>query len=111
MYLRPRSIAEKFIVEEKITRLDDSGRSVVEFKPSGEILFGVISMTTPVEIEKYKSLRHEITHIIVQRYGTAKAKVGDMLVKADKKFLVQAVEDIAGIGHWINYFVTDRRDL
>ena len=111
MYLRPRTLAEKFLVEEKITRLDDRGRPAVEFKPTGEIIFGVISMATPTEVEKYKAVHHEISHVIVQRGGRPKAKVGDLLVKVDKKYLVQSVEDIAGMGQWINYFVNMRADL
>ena len=111
MYLRPRSVFEKFIVEERIKNLDDRGSPIVRFRPTGEILFGVISITTPVEVEKYKTLRHEISHFIVQRGGYVKAKVGDLLVKEDKKFLVQAIENVAGMGQWYYYLVNERHDL
>ena len=103
MYLRPRSPFEKFLVHEKITRLDEIGRQVVEFKPTGEILFGVISITNATEVEKYKALRHEVSHTIVQRGGRIMARVGDLLVKEDGKYL-------AG-GQWYYYWVNRRNDL
>ena len=110
MYLRPRSPFEKFLVHEKITRLDEIGRQVVEFKPTGEILFGVVSITNATEVEKYKALRHEVSHTIVQRGGRIMARVGDLLVKEDGKYLVQDVETVAG-GQWYYYWVNRRNDL
>lgn len=110
MYLRPRSVFEKFLVHEKITRLDEIGRQVVEFKPTGEILFGVISITDALEVEKYKALHHEVSHTIVQRGGRPMARVGDLLVNAHEKFLVQDVETVAG-GQWYWYQVNRRSDL
>ena len=111
MYLRPRMVFEKFLVHEKITRLDERGRQVIEFEPTGEVLFGVISITDAVEVEKYKALRHEVSHTIVQRGGCPKARVGDLLVKGEKKYLVQDVEDVAGMGQWIYYQTMARCDI
>lgn len=110
MYLRPRMLFEKFLVHEKITRLDEIGHPRVKFKPTGEILFGAVSITTPAEVEKYKALRHEVTHTIVQRGGRPMANVGDLLVNAHEKFLVQDVETVAG-GQWYWYQVNRRSDL
>lgn len=107
MLMRPRSLFDKYIVEEKITRVNEIGRQVVEYKPNGEIINGCISQTNPAEVEKYKLLRHEITHVIISK-GKIKAKEGDLLIKIDKKYLVQNVEQIAD---WTNYFVKERRDL
>ena len=111
MYLRPRNVFEKFIVEEKVSSLDERGSRIARFEPTDKILFGVISITTPVEVEKYKKLRHEVSHFIVQHGGSQKANVGDLLVKEDKKYLVQAVENIAGMGQWRYYLVNERNDL
>ena len=111
MYLRPRSVFEKFLVEEKITRLDERGRQSIEFKPTGEILFGVISITDALEVEKYTALHHEVSHTIVQRGGRPMARVGDLLVKEDKKYLVQDVENVAGMGQWYYYWCNLRNDV
>ena len=86
MYLRPRQIFEKFLVTAKITRLNDSGRSVVEFKPTGEVLFGVVSSAEPKEVERWKTLSHTVTHVIIQHLGRVKAKVGDCLIKGEKNY-------------------------
>lgn len=110
MYLRPRQIGEKFIVQEKITRVDETGRTVIEFKPTGEILFGVLSYLNPVEVEKWSGTKHESTDVIVQRFGRTKAAVGDKLVQGDKVYLVQSIEEVANSG-WRLYYVKERGDL
>ena len=110
MYLRPRQIGEKFIVEEKITRVDETGRAVVEFKPKGEILFGVLSQLNPKEVEKWQGTKHEATDVIIQKFGRTKANVGDKLIKGDKVYLVQSLEEVANSG-WRLYYVKERGDL
>lgn len=111
MYLRPRSIFEKFLVEEKLTRINEIGRQVVEYKPTGEELFGVVSSAAPLEIERWKQLSHDVTHTIVQKLGRIHAKVGDRLVKEDKIYLVEAIDNPAGLGQWYIYFVKERADV
>lgn len=111
MYLHPRSVLEKFLVAEKITRLDEIGNSRIEYKDTGNILFGVVSTSTPYEREKFKGLKHEVTHTIIQPLGEARAMVGDLLIKNEKKFLVQAVENPAGLGQFWIYYVNERHDL
>ena len=111
MYLRPRSIFEVFLIAEKITRLDEMGNSRIEYKDTGKILFGVISASTPYEREKFKGLKHETSHYIVQKLGDVRAMVGDLLIKGEKKYLVQAVENPAGLGQYFIYFVNERHDL
>ena len=110
MYLRPRQIFEKFIIEEKINRLDERGSQKIDFKPNG-IIFGVVTRADQSEMEKLGTLHHDVTHKIVQRGGSAKAKVGDRLIGGEKNFLVQAVDNPAGIGQWFCYYVTERFDL
>lgn len=107
MYLRPRTLAEKFLVAEKVTRLNEIGRAKVEFHLTGEIIFGILSETRPEEVEKYKATHHEVTHVLVSR-SNKRAKIGDILIKVDKKYLVQNVEEI---GAWTNYFICERADL
>ena len=111
MYLRPRQIFERFLVEEKIDRLDARGGQCSEYKPTGEAVFCVVTRADPTEIEKMKSLHHDVSHVLVQRGGRAKAKVGDRLIGGERKFLVQAVDNPGGIGQWYAYFCNERFDL
>ena len=111
MYLKPRQIFERFLVEEQISRVDENGRVVKEFQPTGEILLGVVSSVNPDESEKFRGLKHEVTHKIVQRLGTVKARIGDKLICGDKVFLVEAVDDVLSLGQWRIHFVTRRGDL
>lgn len=111
MYLRPRQVFEKFLVTTKITRINDIGRSVTEFKPKGEILFGVVSSAEPKEVERWKALSHTVTHVVIQHLGHIKAQVGDCLISGEKKFLVQAVDNPAGLGQFTIYYCEERFDL
>lgn len=110
MYLRPRGVFEKFIVTRKESYLDARGNQRVEFKPAGD-LFGVIASADPNEQEKFKALKHEVTHTIVQRLGNARANVGDVLINGARKFVVQAVDNPAGLGQWYIYYAKERFDL
>ena len=74
-------------------------------------LFGVISTVEPHEVEKWRGLKHTVTHKIVQRLGTSRAQVGDKLIKADKIFFVEAVDDVSGLGQFFVYFVSERSDV
>ncbi len=111
MYLKPRQIFEKFLVEEKISRINDIGRQAVEFKATGAEIFGVVSSAEPYEREKFKGLKHEISHVIIQKLGAIKAKVGDRLINGEKIFCVEAVDNPAGLGQWYLYYVSERFDL
>ena len=110
MYLRPRQIGEKFIVQEKITRVDETGRAVVEYKQNGTILFGVLSYLNPTEVEQWQGTKHFASDVIIQKFGRTKANVGDKLVQGDKVYLVQSIEEVANSG-WRLYYVKERGDL
>ena len=110
MYLRPRSIYEKLQIEEKITRLNETGRQVVEFKPTGEEILGVVSTAEPADREKFKGLKHEVSHVIIQHLSRLKAKVGDRLIKGDKIYYVEATDEPAGFGQWYLYWCSERYD-
>ena len=111
MYLRPRQIFEKFLVAEKFNRLNARGQQSVEFVPTGEEVFCVVTNANLKEMERLKTLHHEVTHALAQRHGHAKAKVGDMLIGGMRKFLIQATDNPAGVGFWIVYFCKERFDL
>ena len=111
MYLRPRQIFQKFIVEEKRTRIDERGRQIVEFVATGAEIFGVVSSINQKEAEKWKALNHTVDTVICQHKGRVKAKVGDLLAREDKTFLIQAVNDVVGLGEFYIYFCQERLDL
>ena len=108
MYLRPRTLGKKFLVEEKITRVDETGRAVVEFKPKGDVLFGVLSYLNPTEVEQWQGTKHFASDVIIQKFGRTKASVGDKLIHGETVYLVQSIEEVAG---WRLYYVKERGDL
>jgi len=110
MYLRPMMIAEKFIVEEKRTRIAPDGRQIVEYKPSGEEILGVISTIETFEREKFKGTKHEASHGIVQRLGRIKAKAGDRLISGGRKFIVSHIDNPGGLSQWYVYWCNERFD-
>ena len=110
MYLRPRSLFEKFLVEEKRTRIAADGRQIVEFVPSGEEILGVISTIETFEREKFKGTKREASHGIVQRLGRIKAKAGDRLISGDRKFIVSHIDNPGGLSQWYVYWVQQRFD-
>lgn len=111
MYLKPRQIFERFIVERKQVRISDTGRQVVEYKATGDEILGVVSSLKQNEVEKFKALKHEVDCVVVQRLGAIKADVGDRLVKAERKYYVEAVENPAGLGQFYLYYCNERKDL
>ena len=108
MYLRPREVFSRFLVEESVSRVDEGGRVVKDFQPVGE-LFGALTSTNPHEVEKFHGLKHDATHKIVVRWGRVDLKAGDRLVRGDEIYLVQAAEDAAG--QFTIVYVTKRGDL
>ena len=110
MYVRPRMLFEKFLVEGAVARADDNGRVIKSYEPSGE-LFGCISTITPNEAEKLSGLKHKATHRIVVRWGRTCARSGDKLIRGDKVYLVETVDDIARLGQFTVIYVTQRGDL
>lgn len=110
MFLSPRRFVEKFLVEEKRTRLDEFGNQRVTFEPAGD-LSGIISSVNPQERERYKGLKHVVAHKIVQHLGTARARIGDRLIKADKIYFVEDINDVSNLGLFYIYYVSERSDV
>lgn len=111
MYLKPRSIFERFLIERKQTRISDTGRQAIEYSATGDEILGVISSLKQNEVEKFKALKHEVDCVIIQRLGAIKANVGDRLVKADRKYYVESVENPAGVSQFYLYFCNERKDV
>lgn len=108
MYLRPRQCFTKYLVFERQSRLDLRGREVVEFIPTAAQILGAVSTLKSYEMERFKHTSLKVDFVIVQR-GSPKAKIGDLLVCAEKKFLIQYVENI--LEQWTLYYVERRFDL
>ena len=104
------SIAERFLVEEKTTRIDNQGRQIVTFTPTNEEILGVISTIETFEREKFKGTKHEASHGIVQRLGRIKAKPGDRLINGDRKFIVSHIDNPGGLSQYYIYFCNERFD-
>ena len=87
-----------------------SGRS-----PQGEF-FGMLTEATPKEVEQHKQLGSPITHTILQRGTTNRAKATDILELEEgcktRSFLVQGEpQDPGELGHFLIYKVEERADL
>lgn len=111
LYLKPKSIFEKFLVERKRDRISEIGRQKNEYVATGDEILGVISSLKTNEVEKFKSLKHDVDCVIIQKLGMVKAEIGDRLVKADRKYHVEAVENAAGLGQFYFYYCNSRFDL
>lgn len=107
MYLKPRQLFDEFVIQKLISRVDEGGRVVKIFEPSGR-LFGCISNVNPSEAEKFMGLKHNVTHKIVQFWGRTTASTGDKLIRADKIYLI---EHVAKIQQFTVYHVNERSDL
>lgn len=101
----------RFVVEEKQTRIDDMGRQAIEYVPTGEEILGVLSTIEPFEREKFKGIKSECDHAIVQRLGHIKCKIGDRLISANKVYLVKAIDNPGELSQWYVYYVAERQDL
>lgn len=110
MYLRPRSVFENFLVYEKRQRISDIGRQKVEYVPVRQMC-GVLSAVKPTEREKLGGVKHETSHLLIQKRGPQAAQVGDLFLKGERKYLCLAVENPCGIGQFWLYYVTERADL
>ena len=107
MYIRPRHAFERFLVQRKVSRADEAGRVIVEFKDAG-ILFAAIDTLRPHEIDKWRALKHEVDVVLIQHGGEAPAQIGDRLIGGARSFLVQHVE--ATLGGWYLYYCAERFD-
>lgn len=78
---------------------------------------GMITQASPAEIEQHKQLGSPITHTIVQRGTTNRAKATDILELDDgsqnpRRFMVQGEpQDPGELGHFLVYKVEERADL
>lgn len=75
-------------------------------------LFGILSVATPEEIERWGTTEHPISHKIVQYGGKNKAADQDVLVFNGKRYYVQrSPRNPGGLGHFTVYYCEERRGL
>ena len=114
--LRPGQGFKRFTVMRRSTGLSATGRPITtEPQRHGEF-FGMISQATPREIEQWNQVGTPITHTIVQRGTTCRAKSGDELeleaAGGKRRFRVQGEpQDPGELGNFLIYKVEERRDL
>lgn len=114
--LRPGQGNKLFRVLRREGGLTAKGRPTTSvLKPQGEF-YGIISRASPKEIEQHKQLGTPITHTIIQRGTTNRAKATDILELDDgcatRRFLVQGDPRNPGeLGHFTVYKVEERDDL
>lgn len=119
--LRPGQGFKRFTILRRDGATTPGGRPYTgALSPCGEF-FGIITQANPKEIEQYKQLGTPITHTIVQRGTTARAKATDVLELhpvacerdgGGRRFLVQGdPKDPGELGHFLIYQVEERKDL
>ena len=116
--LRPGQGFKPFLVLRRVGGISNTGRAHTNsLAPQGEF-YGMITQADPKEIERHKALGTPITHTIVQRGTTNRAKGTDILVLRQgcgdkpRRFLVQGdPKDPGELGHVLIYKVEERADL
>ena len=110
--LRPGQGFKKFNILLRKAGVSETGRPTTKnLEPAGS-LTGIISQASQQEKEQWKQSGHPITHTIVQRGTTDRAKAMDVLELPDgRRFLVQGVQDPGELGHFTVYHVEEREDL
>lgn len=114
--LRPGQGFQLFHVMRKSGGVTATGRPTsAAHQPAGEF-YGMITQASPKEIEQHKQLGTPITHTIVQRGTTNRAKATDVLVLGEgdtaRYFQVQGEpRDPGELGHFLVYTVEERADL
>ena len=114
--LRPGQGFKLFRVLRRVGITTNTGRPTTSSLASQGEFYGMISQADPKEVEQYKQLGSPITHTIVQRGTTFRAKATDVLElecgKSRRRFLVQGdPKDPGELGHFLIYRVEERDDL
>lgn len=116
--LRPGQGFKKFRVLRRVGVTTSTGRPTTSSLASQGEFYGMITQADPKEIERHKQLGTPITHTIVQRGTTHRAKATDVLELSEccgdkvRRFLVQGEpKDPGELGHFLIYRVEERTDL
>ena len=116
--LRPGQGFKLFRVLRRVGITTNTGRPTTSSLASQGEFYGIISQASAKEIEQHKQLGSPITHTIVQRGTTFRAKATDILELGEgcgdkkRRFLVQGEpKDPGELGHFLIYTVEERADL
>lgn len=106
--LRPGQGAMRFKHLKSTSGLSSTGRAGCSstYEVKGEIL-GILSETTPKEIERWGTTEKPISHKIVQHGGIHKAAADDILKLVEK--VVEKVEKQEVVKEVVRYFYIQRR--
>ena len=116
--LRPGQGFKLFRVLRKVGNTTNTGRPhTSSLKSQGEF-YGMLTEASPEDIERYRKLDTPVTHTIVQRGTTNRAKAKDILELVDssgekpRRFQVTKDPKNPGeLGHFLIYKVEERDDL
>lgn len=111
MYLRPGNLYKDFIIEEKSSTIDTTGRPKPKYEGTGnKMLRGALAEAKDSQKIRWEQLQHPITHTIVQN-GIPKAKVEDKLVLNNRAFFIRGVDEPGSLGICTIYYVEERKDV
>ena len=116
--LRPGQGFKLFRILRRVGGTTNSGRPHTNSKaPQGEF-YGMLTQASPKELEQHKQLGSPITHTLLQRGTTPRAKDADILELVTgcgdkaRKFMVKGEpQDHGELGFFLVYKVEERADL
>lgn len=116
--LRPGQGFKKFRVLRRSGGTTETGRPRKGAEVAIGEFYGMITQASPAEREQHKQLGSPITHTILQRGTTNRAKATDVIALVDaegnngRRFHVQGEpQDPGELGHFLIYKVEERADL
>lgn len=116
--LRPGQGFKLFRILRRVGATTDTGRPHTNSKaPQGEF-YGMLTQASPTEIEQHKQLGSPITHTLLQRGTSPRAKATDILElvtgssEKGRYFTVKGEpKDHGELGFFLVYKVEERADL
>lgn len=110
-YLRPGQVFLDFLVEHAQSGVDGHGRPVRGYDAEHPVLIRAAIASADAEArERYSRPEHPVTHSIVH-LAPPVAEVDDRMVRGDRHYYVNGVEDPGGLGLWAIYYVEERRGV
>ena len=114
--MMPGQELREFVVSKPETRSTENRRAGLfnQYVKVGTI-WAILAQAKPEETQRWRQLNHPVSHkIIMQHKPTFEVGTGYIFEQSDtsQKFYVSAVPyEPGGIGHWMIFYCTDRRDV